>query len=146
MNIGYDNQGAVIIQSELAATASEKFKRLAAQTAGLQRLSAKSIARQTDLLARAEEAAAPNARRVLEEMGKKHAEFNEMVALNIGSLLARSDEDRKKAYSSYLVQAWYHTKFTPEFERIFGERLADHLASDTSKFDTGNKFIRIISE
>jgi hypothetical protein len=57
-----------------------------------------------------------------------------------------SEEERKRTYVRYLMQAWYHTQFTPEFERMFGERLKDHLAADTSRFDSGNKFIRMIDE
>ena len=137
---------AITIATELRTNGSEKIRRLEAQTAGLQRLSLKAVAHQTALLERSEAAATPLTKRVMEAMEEKHLEFNARVASRMTSLLERTEDERKRAYVRYLIQAWYHTQFTPEFERMFGECLKAHLAADTSRFGGGNKFIRLIEE
>jgi hypothetical protein len=120
---------------------SDKARRLKAQTAALQRMNDAVVAKQAALLEEAEQKATERTRHVLDHMAVRHAEFNDMVANKFleGNFTAQ-------AYVRYLIQAWYHTRYTPEFEAKFGKRLREFVGEDTSRFDAGNKFIRIIEE
>lgn len=135
---------AVSIASELRPSGSEKIRKLEAQTTALDRLPPKALEQQVALFDRAELEATPLTKGVLVEMDRAHAEFNAMMGSKIAAISARGLEEQKRGLIRYLVQAWYYTQFSPEFERMFGERLKDHIASDTSRFDRGNKYVRLI--
>jgi hypothetical protein len=132
---------ALDVATELTSADPVKRERLGAQTAAIQRITDEVLQRQAQALEEEEKQATPFTRRVLEEMTRKHLAFNQMVLRN-----AREGRLSQQAYGRYLIQAWYHTQFTPQFERLFGERLKQHVEIDPSQFDTGNKFIRMIEE
>ena len=135
---------AVSIALELRPSGSEKIRKLEAQTTALDRLPPKALEQQVALFDRAELEATPLTKTVLVEMDRAHAEFNAMMGSKIAAISARGLEEQKRRLIRYLVQAWYYTQFSPEFERMFGERLKEHIASDTSRFDRGNKYVRLI--
>ena len=135
---------AVSIALELRPSGSEKIRKLEAQTTALDRLPPKALEQQVALFDRAELEATPLTKTVLVEMDRAHLEFNAMMGSRIAAISARGLEELKRGLIRYLVQAWYYTQFSPEFERTFGERLKEHIASDTSRFDRGNKYVRLI--
>lgn len=59
---------------------------------------------------------------ILEHMQKLHKDYEKAVMK-----LALTGRVTKSGYSNYLVQGWYHTRYTPTFERLFTERLAAHM-------------------
>lgn len=129
------------INQELNAQDAHKRQRLKAQTDAIRKMSDAAIDRQGKALDTVEDRATPNTKRVLKQMDAYHGEFNNMLMR-----VAAEGRASKDAYIRYLIQAWYHTKYTPEFERLFGERLAEHVKGDTKLLDQGNKFIRLIEE
>jgi hypothetical protein len=135
---------AVSIASELRPSGSEKIRKLEGQTTALDRLAPNALEQQVALFDRAELEATPLTKAVLAEMDRAHAEFNAMMGSKIAAISARGLDEQKRGLIRYLVQAWYYTQFSPEFEQMFGERLKEHIAADTSRFDRGNKYVRLI--
>lgn len=129
------------ISHELATQDQVKKQRLEAQTTAIRKMSDAAIERQGETLGQSQAKATPKTQKVLAQMDVYHQQFNEMLMA-----MAQTGRATKDAYIRYLIQAWYHTKYTPEFEKLFGERLAAHVKKDTSLFDQGNKFIRLIEE
>lgn len=129
------------IETELSTQDQVKAQRLKAQTDAIRKMSDAAIEKQGKALDAIEDRATPQTKRVLRQMDAYHGEFNNML---MG--MAANGKASKQAYINYLIQAWYHTKFTPEFETLFGQRLAEYVKQDTAMFDQGNKFIRLIEE
>lgn len=78
--------------------------------------------------------------KIMDHMLDKHVEFNEMLAHKLAQ-----GKITKEGYIRYLIQAWFHTRYTPEFEAIFGQRLAEYIRSKKgANFEKGNKFILLV--
>ncbi|CAE21745.1 conserved hypothetical protein [Prochlorococcus marinus str. MIT 9313] len=79
---------------------------------------------------------------ILNHMLGLHSEFNDYVSAELFAGRVNT-----KGYSSYLKQAWYHTSFTPTFEKLFGERLCDYIRSNQGgSFEKGNKFLMLVEK
>ena len=130
----------VTIRDELLAQ-TEKTARLREQTAAIQLMTPEMFQAGALRLEQAEGAATVFTKRVMARMGELHAEYNTMVRS-----FSERGPARIRRYVRYLTQAWYHTRYTPEFERRFGALLVAHIAEDNTRFASGNKFIRLIEE
>lgn len=82
-------------------------------------------------------------RRILDHMEGLHRTFLDELqrAVMDGGFSA-------EGYANYLVQAWYHTRHTPEFEARFTDRLREHLKERSERLDgvdpRGNKFKKLL--
>jgi hypothetical protein len=81
-------------------------------------------------------------KRILDHMLGLHSEFNDFVAQQLFA-----GKVTEAGYRIYLMQAWYHTSFTPTFERLFGERLCNYIQDNQSgDFGRGNKFLMLVDK
>lgn len=129
------------IATELRSVDPQKAHRLAIQTKNIGNISETVLAKEKLKLEEVERTkVAPLTQKVLDHMLQKHLEFNEMLSekLDQGKIT-------REGYIRYLIQAWYHTRYTPDFEALFGQKLASYLRdSSGTKFERGNKFIMLV--
>ncbi len=80
---------------------------------------------------------------ILDHMQKLHKDYEKAVMK-----LALTGKVSKQGYTNYLVQGWYHTRYTPTFERLFTDRLAGHMRDNgvsMSHVDSQeNKFMKML--
>ena len=129
------------IDEELKSQDAKKLSELQAQTTAIKAMTQEQIDRQGAVLDKVWSTATERTQRVLDQMDAYHQEFNNMVMA-----MATEGKLTQNAYINYLVQAWYHTKYTPEFEMRFGEKLSEFVQNDKELMESGNKFIRMVKE
>lgn len=82
-------------------------------------------------------------RRIIEHMEGLHDTFVREVRRAV-----RDNGFDAERYANYLVQAWYHTRHTPEFEARFTGRLREYLAENAERLEgvdaRGNKFAKLL--
>jgi hypothetical protein len=129
------------IAYELDNLDSVTKSRLNIQNKNIGTVSAHVIAKEHENLENIEHnKVSPLTQRIIDHMLTKHLEFNEMLVEKL-----EQGKITKESYIRYLIQAWYHTRYTPEFEAKFGEKLAEYIKSKTStQFEKGNKFIMLV--
>lgn len=80
---------------------------------------------------------------ILDHMQKLHKDYEKAVMK-----LALTGKVSKQGYTNYLVQGWYHTRYTPTFERLFTERLAGHMKDNGVSMShvnsNENKFMKMM--
>jgi hypothetical protein len=126
------------IAQELESLDKEAASRLALQNKNLSSVSASTISKEQLKLDSFEAQASPLTKQIIEHMFGLHAEFNDMLAQKL-----TDGKINETSYGHFLIQAWYHTRYTPEFEALFGRKLSEYIQShkDKAKFEKGNKFI-----
>ena len=128
------------IDNELASLDEESIKRLRIQNKNLGQVSDLVIEKEQHKLENLEQQATPLVRTIIEHMLDCHVEFNDMLASKL-----RDGKITKDSYARYLIQAWYHTRFTPEFEALFANKLAEYIKGNTkNNFEKGNKFLLLV--
>lgn len=126
------------IVQELASLDEQASSRLMLQNKNLSSVSTKVIEKEQQKLNEIEIQASHFTKQIIEHMFVLHTEFNEMLSQKLAD-----DKINEQGYARFLIQAWYHTRYTPEFEALFGKKLAEYIQShkDKAKFEKGNKFI-----
>ena len=129
------------IAYELENLDSVAKSRLNIQNTNIGHVSHKVIEKEHEKLENIEQnKVSPLTQKVIDHMLTKHLEFNEMLAEKL-----EQGKITKEGYIRYLIQAWYHTRYTPEFEAKFGNKLAQYTKSKTNtQFEKGNKFIMLV--
>ena len=131
------------ISEHLASRPQEVLQRLALQEKSISSATRARLQKEANDLNNYEENNCTEfTKKILSHMLQLHTEFNEYVAEQLFA-----GKVNEKGYSSYLTQAWYHTSFTPTFEKLFGKCMCDYVRTNKDgTFDKGNKFVMLIEK
>ncbi len=131
------------ITNHLATRPQETLQRLALQEKSILSATEARLQREAEALNDYEtNHCSPFTKRILDHMLGLHSEFNDFVAQQLFA-----GKVSEAGYRIYLMQAWYHTSFTPTFERLFGERLCSYIRENQGgEFDRGNKFLMLVDK
>jgi hypothetical protein len=126
------------ITHELASLDEQAALRLVLQNKNLPNVSAQILEKERQKLDTLENRATPLTKQIIEHMFNLHTQFNDMLAQKLAD-----GKITQEGYARFLIQAWYHTRYTPEFESVFGKKLSEYIQShsDKAEFEKGNKFI-----
>lgn len=126
------------INEELENLDEQSSRRLGLHNKNLGNVSIDVIQKGQQRLDGIESLATPLTVQVIDHMFGLHTQFNDMLAQKLVD-----GQTTREGYVRFLIQAWYHTSYTPEFEALFGGKLAEHIKGcvDKAKFEKGNKFI-----
>lgn len=106
-------------------------------------LSADKLTEQSEKLSAAVTAAEGHTGRIINHMSILHGQYMAEVSAGLGSGSVSRD-----GYANYLVQAWYHTRHTPEFEARFTAKLKEDLEKKARELDgvnqRDNKFSKLL--
>lgn len=129
------------ISHEINSIDEETTNRLALQSENINKISLDILVKQKAKLKEAEKSqVTPIAQKVINHMMLKMPEINELLS-------ERNDQGKItcNGYIRYLIQAWYCSRHTPEFQGIFHQRIAQYAQSfNEEKLRRGSKFIRLM--
>lgn len=129
------------ISHEINSIDEETANRLALQSKSINKISLDILVKQKAKLKEAEKSqVTPIAEKVINHIMLKMPEMNELLSeKNLQGKITCN------GYIRYLIQAWYCSSYTPEFQCIFHQRIAQYAQSfNEDKLRRGNKFIRLM--
>lgn len=133
-----------LITDELARR-KDDVEKLSRLTNILKQLPQERIELEKNKLEKAIESSGVLTKKIVEHAKQLHAEYVGAVM----ELVSTAGGISKEAYSRYLIQGWYHTRYTPRFEQMFTENLealfksSPQLGGFAGIDDKDNKFAKL---
>lgn len=129
------------ISHEINSIDEETANRLALQTKNINKISLDILAKQkVKLMENEKSQVTPIAQRAINHLMLKMPEINELLSERKKQGKITSD-----GYIRYLIQAWYCSSHTPEFQNRFHQRMDQYAQSfDGDKLKRGSKFIQMM--
>ncbi|MBW4563350.1 MAG: iron-containing redox enzyme family protein [Mojavia pulchra JT2-VF2] len=126
------------ISHEINSINAEIINKLALQSKNINKISLDRLVQQKAKLIEAERSqVAPIAQKVINRMQLKMQEIDELLS-------TRKEQGKITCdgYIRYLIQAWYCSSHTPDFQVLFHQRIAEYTKSfSEEKLKRGSKFV-----